>query len=168
MCLNLPSCKVKNQLTFYKARLFKYSFFLVFSIFDVWGSANIHLQIPLKMGKKWRFLVQHILWSSKILFCFSNSHIRNVVSTLPNVVKVDVENDVVLTLANIAQFNVEIDNVDSTLLNVLNFIVDVYNVVSTLIWCCETLRRHIDLKTTLNRCCSFCWALVLLLLTLDK
>ena len=38
---------------------------------NFWGSANILLQIPLKMGKKWRrFLVQHILRSSKILCCF--------------------------------------------------------------------------------------------------
>ena len=141
---------------------------MLFSIFDVWGSANIDLQIPVKMGKKWRFWVQHILWSSKILFCFSNGHIQNVVSTLPNVVKIDVENDVVLTLANVAQFNFETVNVDSTLLNVLNFNVDVYNVVSMLIWCYATLRRHTDLKTTLNRCWNVCWALALLLLTLNK
>ena len=36
-------------------------------------SANILLQILLKMGKKWRrFWVQHILWSSKILFVFES------------------------------------------------------------------------------------------------
>ena len=67
------------------------------------------------------FWVQHILWSSKILFCFwtevyflffLNSHIRNVVLTLPNVVKIDVENDkVVSTLPNVCQFNVEIHKV---------------------------------------------------------
>ena len=56
-----------------------------------------------------------------------NSHIRNVASTLPNVVKIDVENDnVVSTLPNVVQFKVEIDNV-------VNFNVDVHNVVSTLI-----------------------------------
>ena len=69
------------------------------------------------MGKNWRKLwVQHTLWSSKILFVFesrliffSNGHICNFVSTFPNIVKIDVENDnVVLTLSNIFQFNVEI------------------------------------------------------------
>ena len=118
------------------------------------------------MGKNWRrFWVQHIPWSSKILFCFwieafffSNGHIRNVVSTLPNVVKIDVENDnVVSTLSNVVQFNVEIHNVVSTLLNVVNFNVDVHNVVSTLIWRCATLRRHINLKTMLNRRWNVFW-----------
>ena len=109
------------------------------------GSANILLQIPLKMGKKWkRFWVQHILWSSKYYFLFesrlnflSNGHIRNVVSTLPSVMKTDVENvNVVSTLSNVVQFNVEIHKVVSTLLKVVNFNVDVYKVVSTLIWRC--------------------------------
>ena len=133
---------------------------------NFWGSANILLQIPLKMGKNWRrFWVQHIPWSSKILFCFwieafffSNGHIRNVVSTLPNVVKIDVENDnVVSTLSNVVQFNVEKHNVVSTLFYVVNFNVDKHNVVSTLIWRCTTSRRHINLKTTLNRRWNVCW-----------
>ena len=65
---------------------------------------------------------------------FLNGHIRNVVSALPNVVKIDVENDNVLSaLPNVVQFNVDIHNVVSTLLNV------------------ATLRRHINLKATLNR-----------------
>ena len=41
-------------------------------------------------------------------FFFSNGHFRNVVSTLANVVKIDVENDnVVSTLSNVVEFNVE-------------------------------------------------------------
>ena len=75
------------------------------------------------------------------LECFGNGHIRNVVSALSNLV----------------QFNVEIHNVVSTLLNVVNFNDDVQNVVSTLIWRCTTLRRHINLKTTLNRRWNACW-----------
>ena len=61
--------------------------------------------------------VQHILWSSKILFClwidayifFSSGHIRNVVSTLPNVVQFNVEkHNVVSTLFYVVNFNVHI------------------------------------------------------------
>ena len=67
------------------------------------------------------------------LLFFSNGHIRNVVSTLANVVKTDVENDkVISTLSNVGQFNVEI-HVVSTLLNVVNFNIYVHNVFSTLI-----------------------------------
>ena len=80
-------------------------------------------------------LKKNFVFYSRLNF-FSNCHIRNVVSTLTNVVKIDVENDnVVLTLSNVVQINVEIGNIDSTLLNdvVVNFIVDVQNVVSTLI-----------------------------------
>ena len=68
------------------------------------------------------------------LYFISNVHIRNVVSTLPNAVKIDVENDnVVSTLSNVVQFNVEKHNVVSTLFYVVNFNVDIHNVVSTLI-----------------------------------
>ena len=75
-----------------------------------------------------------ILFLNRGLIFFSNGHIRNVVSTLPNVVKIDVENDnVVLTLSNVVQFNVEIYNVVSTLLNVVNFNVDLHNIASKLI-----------------------------------
>ena len=41
---------------------------------------------------------------------FSNGHIHNVVSTLPNVVKIDIENEqVVSTLPDVVQINVEIN-----------------------------------------------------------
>ena len=54
-------------------------------------------------------------------FFFSYGHIHNVVSTLPNVVKIDVENDsIVSRLSKVVQINVEIDDVDSTLFNVVN------------------------------------------------
>ena len=103
-------------------------------------------------------LENFILFLNQDLIFFPNGHICNVVSTLLNVVKIDVENDnVVLTLSNVVQFNVEIYNVVSTLLNVVNFNVDVHNVVSTLIWRCATSRRHINLKTTLNRRWNVCW-----------
>ena len=47
---------------------------------------------------------------------FENGHVHNVLLTLPNVVKLDVENNnVVLTLPKVVHINVEIDNVDSTL-----------------------------------------------------
>ena len=91
---------------------------------------------------------------------FWNGYICNVVSTLPNVLKIDVENDnIVSTLSNAVRFNVEIHNVVSTLSSVVNFNVDVHNVVSTLIWRCGTSRRHINLKPTLNRRWNICWAM---------
>ena len=101
-----------------------------------------------------------ILFFNQGLIFFSNDHISNVVLMLPNVVKIDVENgNVVSTLSNIVQFNVEKHNVVSKSFNVVNFNVDVHNVVSTLIWRCETSRRHINLKTTLNRRRNVCWEL---------
>ena len=99
-----------------------------------------------------------ILLLNRGLTFFWNGHIRNVVSTLANVVKIDIENDnVVSTLSNVNQFNAEIHKVVSKLLNVVNFNVDVRNIVSTLIWRCATSRRHINLKTTLNRRWNACW-----------
>ena len=82
----------------------------------------------------------YFVFKSRLIF-FSNGHIRNVVSTLPNVVKIDVEKH----------------NVVSTLFYVVNFNVDIHNVVSTLIWRCAMSRCHINLKTTLNRRCNACW-----------
>ena len=74
----------------------------------------------------------YFVFESMLIFFFSNNHIRNVVSTLSNVVKIDVENDnVVSTLSNIVQLNIEKNNVVSTLFYVVNFIVDIHNVVST-------------------------------------
>ena len=68
-----------------------------------------------------------ILFLNESLISFPDGDIRNVVSTLPNVVKIDVEND------NVVQLNAEIYNVVSALLNVVNFNFDVHNVASTLI-----------------------------------
>ena len=51
---------------------------------------------------------------------FGNGHFHNVVSTLTNIVKLDVEKDnVVSTLSNVVHINVEIRNVDSTLFDVV-------------------------------------------------
>ena len=77
-----------------------------------------------------------ILFLTRGLFCifFPNGYIHNVVSTLSNVAKINIDNNnIVSTLSHIVQLNVEIDNVDSTLFNVVNFSVDVQNVVSTMI-----------------------------------
>ena len=75
-----------------------------------------------------------ILFLNRGLIFFSNGHIRNVVSTLRNVVKIHVENDKVLsTLSNVVQSNIEKHSVVSTFLKAVNFNVDVHNVVSSLI-----------------------------------
>ena len=101
----------------------------------------------------------NLLLNRGLIFLW-NGLIGNVVSTLPNVVKIDVEiHNVVSTLPNVVQFNVEINNVVSTLLNVVNFNIDVHNVVSTLIWLCATSHRYINLKTTLNRRWNISWVL---------
>ena len=119
---------------------------MLFSIFDVlriFEALQIFFyKFLLKWGKiEEDFESSIFLEAQKYYFAFEsrlnfflNGHNRIVVSTLPNIVKIDVENDnVVSTLSNVVQFNVEIHNVVSTLLNVVNFNVDVHNVVSTLI-----------------------------------
>ena len=79
---------------------------------------------------------------------FSNGYIRNVISTLPSIVKIEVENDnVVSTSFNDVQFNVEIYNIHSTLFNVVNF---KFTSTSTLIWRCESLQPHTNLNIMLN------------------
>ena len=116
-------------------RLYKYSI----SFLLKWGKieGDFESSIFLEAQK----LKNIILLLNRGLTFFWNGHIRNVVSTL----------------ANVNQFNVEIHNVVSKLLNVVNFNVDVHNIVSTLIWRCATSRRHINLKTTLNRRWNACW-----------
>ena len=103
----------------------------------------------------------HFFWSSKLyFFCFQlfeNGHINNVASTLISVVKLDVENNnIVWTLSNVVNINIEIGN-DSTLLNVVNFNVGIHNVVSTPIWDCSMSRRHITLTTTLRQRWNVRW-----------
>ena len=88
---------------------------------------NVEFNIFFKVQK------YYFVFESRLIF-FSNGHIRNVVSTFPNVVKIDVENDnVVSTLSNIAQFNVEKHIVISALFYVVNFNVIIHNIVSTLV-----------------------------------
>ena len=53
-----------------------------------------------------------ILFLNHRLIFFPNCHIRNAVLTLPNIVKIDVQNDnVASTLPNVVQFNVKIYSV---------------------------------------------------------
>ena len=120
--------------------MFKFTTFDVLRIFK--ALQIFFYKFLLKWGKNEEnfessifFKVQeyYFVFESRLNF-FSNGHIRNVVSMLPNVVKIDFENDnVVSTLSNAAQFNVEKYNIVSTLFNVVSFHVDVHNVFSTLI-----------------------------------
>ena len=148
--------------------------FRIFNILRIFKALQIFFyKFLLKWGKLKKILSpaysfklkNNVLLLNRGLIFFSNGHIRNVVSTLPNVVKIGFENkSVVSTLSNVVHFNVEIYNVVSTLLNVVNFTVDVHNVVSTLIWRCATSRRHINLKATLNRRWNVCCKVPLILL----
>ena len=64
---------------------------------------------------------------SKLILLFSNGHIHNDVSMLPNVVKIYAENDnVIPTLFSVVQINVKTGTVDSALFNAVNFNVDVH------------------------------------------
>ena len=122
-------------------------YFFSFSIFDVLrffeALQMFFYKFLLKWGKMKKNVESNIffevqkycfVFESRLTYFFSNGHIRNVVSTLPSVVKTDVENDNnVSTLSNVAQFNVEKHNVVSTLFYVVSFNVDIHNVVSTLI-----------------------------------
>ena len=100
---------------------------MLFSIFDVLRIFEALQIFFYKFLLKWRknedFESSIFFEAQKYYFVFelrlnffSNGHVRNV-----------------LTLSNVVQFNVEINNVLSTLLNVRNFNVYVHNVVSTLI-----------------------------------
>ena len=107
-----------------------------------------------KLGKKWRRMLSPtyslnfkniILFLNRGLYIFSNGHItlfRRCSTLWKSTLKMT-------TL--FVQFNVEKHNVVSMLFCVVNFNVDIHNVVSTLNWRCATSRRHINLKTTLNR-----------------
>ena len=79
-----------------------------------------------------------IFLNLKIIFFRSfqlfENHFRKVASKLINVMKLEVENNIIVfTLSNLVNINAEIDNVDWTLFNVVNFNVDIHNVVSTMI-----------------------------------
>ena len=148
---------------------------MLFSTFDVLRFFEAVQMFFYKFLLKWgkneeNCWVQHILWSSKILFCFwirayiffKWSYLQRCFD-VANVVKIYVENDnVVLTLSNVFQFNVQKQNVVSTFFYVVNFNVDIHNVASTLIWRWVTSRRHINLTTTLNRRWNVCWVTYIL------
>ena len=96
------------------------------------------------------------LWSSKEFFCY----IKKVVSTLINVVKLDIENkNIVSTLSYVVNTNNEIDNVNLTLFNVVNLNDNMQNFVSTLIWHSPASQRHITLATTLRQRWKVSWVL---------
>ena len=134
---------------------------MLFSIFDVLERFEalrmLFYKFLLKWGKNEKnfessisFEVQkyYFVLNRGFIFFFSNGYIRNVVSTLSNFVKIDVESDTwfrrCLTLLNSTLKS-------NTVFNVVNFSVDVHNVVSTLIWRCEMLRHYINRKSTLNQ-----------------
>ena len=57
----------------------------------------------------------YFVFESRLNIFFKLCHIWNVVSTLPNVVKIDFKNDnVILALSNAVQFGVEMHNVNAS------------------------------------------------------
>ena len=117
---------------------------MLLSIFNVLRTESLQIlfyKFLLKWEKNEEDFGSSILFEAKKYYFvfdmrsfFSNGYIRNVISTLPSIVKIDVENDnVVSTSFNDVQFNVEIDNIHLTLLNVVNFNIYVhFNVDLTL------------------------------------
>ena len=79
------------------------------------GEFQICISVPLKWEKNKDFestiffeaQKYYFVFESRVIF-FPNGQIHNVVSTLPDVAKIDFENDnVVSTLSNVVQFNIE-------------------------------------------------------------
>ena len=109
-------------------------------------------------------LIEWIIFFLKLknIFCsfqlFEKGYTYNIVSTLINsTLKLDVENN--STTNNTTDVYVETSNVDLTLFNVVNFNVDINNFVSTLIWHCPTSQRHITLTTILRPRWNVSWIL---------
>ena len=86
------------------------------------------------------------IWNDFFFVPFRNGHFfYNIVSTLTNVVKLDVEKDNLFsTLPNVAHNKVETYHVYLTLFDAVYSKVEIHNVVSTLIWGCATSRHHIN------------------------
>ena len=110
---------------------------------------------------RWNYLSELIavLWSRKSIdISFTKSQCFKSFCDVAEDFEINVGNDnIVLTLSNVAQINFEIDNIDSTLFNVVNFKFDIRNIVSTLIWRCTMSQRHINLKTTLKQRWNVYW-----------
>ena len=115
-------------------------------------------------NQKYMLLIEWIIFFLKLknIFCsfqlFEKGYTYNIVSTLINsTLKLDVENN--STTNNTTDVYVETSNVDLTLFNVVNFNVDINNFVSTLIWHCPTSQRHITLTTILRPRWNVSWIL---------
>ena len=96
----------------------------------------------------------NLLLNQGIIFLW-NGLIGNVVSTLPNVVKTDVQVHVVLTLPNIVEFDVEIHNVVSTLFQRCWTLCDVaksYQPKSNVEPTLKCLLGYVRVKTELKFC----------------
>ena len=170
MCLNVPSCEVKNQLTFYKVIWFKNIVFVIQYIRcfkNFCGTANTFLHIPLKMENKMKTIFSPVyslklkniilfLTRGSILIFFQMVIFTTLFRLCPTLWKSTLKMTLFRRWLNVIQIKVEIDNINLTLFNVVTFNVDVHNVVSTLIWHCTTSRRHINLKTTLKRRSNVC------------
>ena len=126
---------------------------------NFWGSSNVLLQVPLKMGKNEENFESSIFFEAqKYYFVFESSLFFSFCkwSYLQRCF------DVAQRCENrrwkwqrclwrcLTLFN-------SMLLNVVNFNADIHNVVSTLVWRCTTSRLYINPKATLKRRWNVCW-----------
>ena len=76
-----------------------------------------------------------VIFFSFVFFLFGNKHFHDVVSTLINILKLDVDKDNVFsTLPKVVCISVEIHNFDSTLYVLVNPNVEIHHVVSTMVW----------------------------------
>ena len=116
----------------------------------IWHYLNVVSTWPQRQLKVYRNQ-----WKVWICRNIENGHIQNVVLTLINVMELDIQNNnIVSGLSNVVYIKVNL-----ALFNVLNFNVYIHNIVLTLIRYCPTSWSHVTLTTTLRQRWNVFWGL---------